>query len=101
MLFLLTKINGTQFTYDQLELEIKKRFLPGEYQSQAKIQLIKTINTTHTSSTLMDLVHYHYKENLNLNWANWIPADEAAVYKKLNTLQETTGTVLSYINPWA
>lgn len=94
MLFLLTRIDDTQFTYEQLEMEIKKRFLPGEYQSQAKIQLIKTINTTHTSSTLMDLVHYHYKENLSWGGlSSWIPS--------VSTVQNASSTVLNYINPWS
>ncbi len=79
LLFLLTKIDHNRFTVEQLEIEIGKRFLPGEFNSQAKGQLLKTINSSHsTSSTLIDFIHYHYKEN-NLN------------------LYERAGSLMSYI----
>jgi hypothetical protein len=70
MLFLLTKIRigKTRFTPEQLEVEICKRFLPGEYRSQAKIQLIKTINNSQAASTFVDFLHYHYKENISKNY---------------------------------
>ncbi len=88
LLFLLTRIDYNKFTVEQLEIEIGKRFLPGEYRSQAKIQLLKTINSSHTASTITDLIHYHYKENLT--------------FTKMNLYEKASG-LMSYIpyNPFA
>lgn len=63
MLFLLTKISHSRFTEEQLEIEVGKRFLPGELRSQAKVQLIKTINSSTASTNLIDFFHYQYKEH--------------------------------------
>ena len=41
MLSLLTQLDGARFSLEQLEIEISKRYLFGEYQSQAKIRLLK------------------------------------------------------------
>jgi hypothetical protein len=89
MLFLLTKIGGTKFTQEQLEVEVAKRFLPGEYCSQAKIQLIKTINNSKAASTFVDFLHYHCKENLSGDKWSTTTTD---FYQKANDL-------ISYINP--
>lgn len=71
MLSLLTRLGTSQFTMDQLVTEISKRFLPGEYRSQAKVQLLKTINSSQAASTFMDTIHYYYKEGLHLDGWNW------------------------------
>ena len=89
MLFLLTKIDNSKFTIEQLEIEIGKRFLPGEYRSQAKIQLIKAINNSKAAYNFVDFMHYQYKERLSLD--NWSSID---LYGKANSL-------ISYINPMA
>jgi hypothetical protein len=88
LLFLLTRIDYNKFTVEQLEIEIGKRFLPGEYRSQAKIQLLKTINSSHTASTITDFIHYHCKENLT--------------FTKMNLYEKASG-LMSYIslNPFA
>ena len=39
--------------------EIIKRFLVGEYSEQANLQLIKTIEVGHSSYTMIDFLHYH------------------------------------------
>ena len=67
MLSILTSIAPSQFTVEQLAKELSKRFLPGEYKSQAGLQLIRTIKSSQESSgsRLTDAIHYHYKESLN------------------------------------
>lgn len=96
MLFLLTKIDKTRFTTEQLEIEIAKRFLPGEYRSQAKIQLIKTINNSQAASTFVDFIHYQYKERLSMD--NWGSFD---FYEKANNIMSYIDYInpISYINP--
>ena len=92
MLFLLTKLGNTKFTIEQLEMEVGKRFLPGEYRSQAKIHLIKTINNSKAASTFVDFIHYHYKENLSLEgWVSW------DIYEKASNLISYVG----HINPFS
>jgi hypothetical protein len=89
MLSLLT-LNSNQFTKAHLETEIGKRFLPGEFRSQAKIQLIKAINTSKdASTTISDMIHYHCKETLN--WKNW------TIYNKASSLI----SLMYDINPFA
>ena len=92
MLFLLTKVGNIKFTLDQLEIEISKRFLPGEYQSQAKIHLIKTINNSKSASTFIDFIHYHYKESLSID--RWGSFD---IYEKANNLISN----IAYYNPFS
>lgn len=89
ILLLLTKIGQSKFTMEQLEVEIGKRFLPGEYRSQAKVQLIKTINNSKAASTFVDFIHYQYKERL--------------AWSKSGTwdLYDQASTWLSYYNPFS
>lgn len=64
MLFLLTKLSESKFNIEQLNMEIGKRFLPGELKNHAKVQLIKTINSSTSSSlNLIDFFHYYKKEH--------------------------------------
>jgi len=64
MLSLLTKLDE-KFTINELEQEIAKRCLPGEYSIEAKVQLIKTINNsknvTVISTLATDYIHHYYK----------------------------------------
>ena len=63
MLYLLTKINGQKFDIVALRKEIMNRFLPGEYNTQARLQLRTTISNSKNTINLTDFLHFHYKEN--------------------------------------
>jgi len=59
----ITKGKGShEITHERLRNEIFSRFLPSEYQTQAKVHLMKTINDSTNSSTLIDFIHYQSKE---------------------------------------
>lgn len=47
------------------DAEIKRRFLIGEYNEQANIQLIKTIEVSQATYSYVDFIHHHYKDTLS------------------------------------
>tara|TARA_Y100000996_G_scaffold345881_1_gene283909 strand:+ start:23882 stop:25834 length:1953 start_codon:yes stop_codon:yes gene_type:complete len=64
MLLLLQYTYNSPIDYKQIENQIKKRFLPGEYNTEAEIQLTTTIyNSQYAYSyNLIDFFHYYTKK---------------------------------------
>jgi phosphatidylinositol 3-kinase len=94
MLTLLADINPTiynkkEFTKDIIKKEILKRFIPGENNEEAELQLYYYINTSNNNykHIISDYFHYHYQEN-NISNALITGYDEAKnvlynIYSKL------------------
>ncbi len=49
---------------NNVENEIRKRFLPAEFAEEANIQLIKTIEISQSSYTYIDFFHHQYKDTI-------------------------------------
>jgi hypothetical protein len=72
ILSLISRMNlDSTLTMDELETEVRKRFLPGEYRTQAKIHLLNTIKTSQASTTFIDFIHSYassYQQILRNPW---------------------------------
>ena len=87
LLYLLTKINTQNIDIINLRKEIYNRFLPGEYNSQARLQLKMVIGNSKNCINLTDFFHFHYKENTIGN----------TIGNGLTNVANTIGKLTSYL----
>lgn len=71
-LFLLTKIRNQNIDINVLREQINQRFMPGELEAKANLNIKNTINSSSKAGGFTDFVHYQAKENTIIKSLNKI-----------------------------